>query len=116
MKATQAQKPQRHMTVVDENKAFLRVIRRVVDHSPSQETRVRNKIFDLTSSLLRACHARTTELDLEAMATADIQLVLADLKTLRTHLNTHTGNLPYGQRLHFTKNMAFKKQPPQVTA
>lgn len=116
MKPTQAQTPQRHMTAVDENKAFLRVIRRVVEHSQSKETRVRNKIFDLTSSLLRTCHARTAELDLEAMATADIQLVLADLTTLRTHLNTRTGNLPYGQRLHFTKNMAFKKQPPQVTA
>lgn len=116
MKPTQAQKPQHHMAAVDENKAFLRVIRRVVDHSQSKETRVRNKIFDLTSTLLRTCHARTAELDLEAMATADIQLVLADLTTLRTHLNTRTGNLPYGQRLHFTRNAAFKKQAQQVTA
>lgn len=99
-----------------EHKAILRVIKRVIEHKGAKETRIRNRIYDVTEQLLRMCHTRGCILDLEAMGTAELALVLEDLSTLRKHLNTRTGNLPYGQRLNFTHNMAFKKKPQKEAA
>lgn len=118
MKPTQAQTLQRYAFSVDESKAIQSIARRVVNSAPNQETRARNKVFELTTQLLRTCHAGIVKLDLATMADSNtkLELVLEDLGTLRKHLNTRTGNLPYGNRLHFTTNTAFKKQAQQVTA
>lgn len=118
MTPTQANRPERYTFSVDESKAIQSIVRRVVNSAPNQETHARNKVFDLTNKLLRTCHASIVKLDLAAMAHSDtkLELVLEDLSTLRKHLNTRTGNLPYGNRLHFTTNTAFKKQAQQVIA
>ena len=93
-----------------EDKAILRIIRRIVDHFQLKETPRRNKVYDLTNKLLRVCHSRVCNLDLEGVANAqDFQLVLDDLTTLRTHLDTRRGHLPYGTRMNFALNMAYKK-------
>ncbi|OUJ03175.1 hypothetical protein [Acetobacter cibinongensis] len=118
MTPKQANKPQRYAFSVDENKAIESIVRRVVNSAPNQETCARNKVFDLTTQLLRACHASIVKLDLAAMADSKtpMELILEDLGTLRRHLNTRTGNLPYGNRLHFTTNVAYKKPAQQVAA
>ncbi|MFT8699257.1 hypothetical protein [Acetobacter orientalis] len=110
--SNQQRQPLTHL----EHKAILRIIKRVIAHKGATETRIRNRIYDVTEQLLRMCHLRGCALDLEAMGTAEIALVLEDLSTLRNHLNTRTGNLPYGQRLHFTHNVAFKKKPQREAA
>lgn len=103
---------------VDEGKAVLRIIRRVIDASSAKDTAGRNKVYDLTNELLRVCYSRTCTLDLAAMASkdTDIALVLADLTILKLNLNRKIGHLDYGIRLNFATNMAFKKKPAQVAA
>lgn len=110
------QNQQKQLLTPVEYKAVLRIVRRVVEHTGATETRVRNRVFDITEHLLCLCHSRGCALDLEAMGSADIALVLEDLGTLRKHLNMQTGNLPYGQRLNFTRNVAFKKKPEKEAA
>ena len=106
----QTNRPEQYVFSHVEDKAILRIIRRVVDHFQLKETPRRNKVYDLTNKLLRVCHSRVCNLDLEGMANAqDFQLVLDDLTTLRKHLDTNRGYLPHGTRMNFALNMAYKK-------
>ncbi|KXV69956.1 hypothetical protein AD951_04340 [Acetobacter malorum] len=118
MSPTQANRSIATPLTVDEGKAVLRIIRRVIDASSAKDTAGRNKVYDLTNELLRVCHSRTCTLDLVAMADreTDLALVLEDLGTLRRNLNRKTGHMDYGTRLNFATNMAFKKKPAQVAA
>ncbi|WP_434604013.1 hypothetical protein [Acetobacter oryzoeni] len=107
---TQPNRPEQYVFSHVEDKAILCIIRRVIDHFELKETPIRNKVYDLTNKLLRVCHSRVCNLDLEGMANAQyFQLVLDDLTTLRTHLDTRRGHLPYGTRMNFALNMAYKK-------
>lgn len=107
---TQPNRPEQYVFSHVEDKAILCIIRRVIDHFELKETPIRNKVYDRTNDLLRVCHSRVCNLDLEGMANAqDFQLVLDDLTTLRTHLDTRRGHLPYGTRMNFALNMAYKK-------
>ncbi|GCD50870.1 hypothetical protein BJI49_13805 [Acetobacter pasteurianus] len=101
---------QPQLVSVEDGKAILRIIRRVIDHAGAKETPRRNKIYNATDTLLRACHTQTTRLDLAAMADADIQMVLEDLGTLRRNLNTKSGFLDYGSKLYFALKPAYKRQ------
>ncbi|MFT9063270.1 MAG: hypothetical protein ABF430_05645 [Acetobacter persici] len=118
MSPQQANRSIANPLTVDEGKAVLRIIRRVVDVSKAKDTSGRNKVYDLTNELLRVCHSRTCTLDLAAMASSDtdLALVLEDLTTLRHNLNCKTGFMPHGTRLNFATNMAFAKKPSQVAA
>lgn len=118
MSPAQANRATGNQLSVDEGKAILRIIRRVVDVSKAKDTAGRNKVFDLTNDLLRTCHYRTCTLDLAAMASrdTDLALVLEDLGTLKRTLNLKTGHMDYGTHLHFATNMAFKRQPMQGAA
>ncbi|ARW11719.1 DUF6874 family protein [Acetobacter ascendens] len=104
-------RPEQYVFSHVEDKAILRIIRRVVDHFQIKETPRRNKVYDLTNKLLRVCHSRVCNLDLEGMANAqDFQLVLDDLGTLKRNLNTKTAHMDYGTRLHFALNAVYRRK------
>jgi hypothetical protein len=88
-----------------ENERVRRICIRVVNHARGGADRcIRNRIFDLTDTLLRECHLRARPLDLAAMEAAPIEQMLPDLTLLRKHLNVGAGTLPGAVRLRFQQN------------
>jgi hypothetical protein len=88
-----------------ENERVRRICIRVVNHARGGADRcIRNRIFDLTDTLLRECHLRARPLDLAAMEAAPIEQMLPDLTLLRKHLNVGAGTLPSAVRLRFQQN------------
>lgn len=88
-----------------ENERVRRICIRVVNHARGGADRcIRNRIFDLTDTLLRECHLRARPLDLAAIEAAPIEQVLSDLTLLRNHLNVGSGTLPGSVRLRFQQN------------
>lgn len=111
MPPTQPNRPEQYVFSHVEEKAILRIIRRVIDHSGSKDIPTRNHIFALTKKLLRICHSRACTLDLKGMANApDLQLVLDDLTVLRERMDREKGYLPHGSRLNFALNVVYRRE------
>lgn len=110
MPDTQARPAERYQFSVDESQNIESIVRRVVNGSKATSVASRNNIYDKTKQLLRVCHSRVCTLDLEAMANADIRLVLEDLGMLRRNLQIDTAHMDYGTRLHFALNMVYRRK------
>ncbi len=89
----------------EDNECVRRICIRVANHARSAQDRtVRNRIFDMTETLLRECHLRSRPLDLATMERANTEQVLSDLTLLRKNLNVGTGYFPPTIRLRFQQN------------
>ncbi|GAA3684588.1 hypothetical protein [Acetobacter lovaniensis] len=89
----------------EDNERVRRICIRVANHSRGgQDRNIRNRIFDVTGTLLRECHLRARPLNLDAMERASIEQVLSDLSLLRKNLNVGTGYFPPTIRLRFQQH------------
>ncbi|MFT9360101.1 hypothetical protein [Acetobacter okinawensis] len=89
----------------EDNERVRRICIRVANHSRGgQDRNIRNRIFDITGTLLRECHLHARPLDLDAMERASIEQVLSDLSLLRKNLSIGTGYFPPTIRLRFQQH------------